>query len=563
MRSKAFLLAVLLTIGVGGLLAAGLSTEAVSSHSSSKFEKSAGMAKIQGPLTLSITPAGPAQMQIDSAVQSVKNNSTVRKYLDGTQNRQLSFELLDVPKFSLQQRFRVTFYDYTNNRPIIVESVLEDTRQTSVTVGTIQPLPSPEEFVAAADILKADEKYGSLFKSGKAQIYRPMPPLASESVAMDRSLTVGIHNEENDPPNQIVAVNMIRGGITTFAENAPPTSMATPAQCGIPGAGQSTTSRNTAGQYNLTISSGGTPIWQMLIIRPSASSGTRASAIELRDVYYMGKLVFKRAHVPILNVQYTNNACGPYRDWQWQEGMFNANGTDAAAGIRIANAEPQTIIESRSDTGNFRGVAIYQNPTTNEVTLLSELEAGWYRYISRWEFTPSGTIRARFGFDGVNNSCICNTHNHHVYWRFDFDLATAGRNRFVEYNTRAFNSPILTESSRPRDYVRGRYWSVENIISGELLQIRPGDDDGLADFYARGDTWFLRYRSTELDDGVNTTGPNNTETKLDNFVNGESLDGQDVVMWYGAHFVHTAGTTSAIPYHHDGYYGPDLIITRW
>ncbi|MGE0887682.1 MAG: hypothetical protein AB7P14_29525 [Blastocatellales bacterium] len=562
MQRKAFLLAVLLTIGIGFLLAAGLSTEAGGKGRFADKDRPS-LARIQGPLTVSITPVGPSQTQIDSALQAVKNYSAVRKYLDGTQNRQLSFELLEMEKFSQQQRFRVTYFDYTNNRPVIVESTFDDIRQTTVAIGTIQPPPSPEEFDAATEILKKDAKFGSLFKSGKASVYRPMPPLASESADSERALTVGIYTEESDPPNQIVAVNMIRGTVTAYGNDAPPTSLATPEQCGIPGAGQATTSRNTAGQYNLTISSGSTTVWQMLVIRPSASSGTRASGIELRDVYYLGKLLFKRAHVPILNVRYDNNTCGPYRDWQWQEGMFEATGTDVAPGIRIANAQPKTIIESQNDTGTFRGVAIYQNPTTSEITLVSELEAGWYRYISRWEFTLSGTVRARFGFDGVNNSCICNTHHHNVYWRFDFDIATAGRNRFVEYNTRSFSSPILTEVKRYRDYVRGRYWSIENIVSGEFLQIQPGAEDGVADFYARGDAWFLRYRSTELDDGVNTTGPNNTEAKLDNFVNGESLDGQDVVMWYGAHFDHTAETTSNTPQHHVGYYGPDLLIFRW
>ena len=57
---------------------------------------------------------------------------------------------------------------------------------------------------------------------------------------------------------------------------------------------------------------------------------------------------------------------------------------------------------------------------------------------------------------------------------------------------------------------------------------------------------------------MNTTGPNNTEAKLDNFVNGESIYEQDVVMWYGAHFYHVfggAGDAHII--------GPDIIITRW
>jgi len=550
-----------LTVGVGCLMAAGLSTGAEGSRKN--LEKVSSLpAKIQGPLTISISQVGPDQAQMDLAILAVKNHPAVRKLLNGAQNRQLWFEWLETPKNS-QESFRITFYDYTNNRPIIAESTIEDPRQATVSIGEVQPPPSPEEFDAAVELLKKDARFGKLFKSKSTKAYRPMPPLAGESVEADRTLTVGIFSEESDPVNQIVAVNMIRGTVATYENNAPPASLATPEACGVTGSGQSTTPRNTTGQYNLTISSKGSPVWQMLVVRPAASSGTRASGVELRDVYYMGKQVFKRAHVPILNVQYDSSACGPYRDWQWQEGMFTASGTDIAPGIRVTSTEPQTIIESRADTGNFRGVAIYQDPATGEVTLVSELEAGWYRYISRWEFTPSGVIRARFGFDGVDNSCVCNTHHHHVYWRFDFDLATAGRNRFVEYATRSFNTPILSEVKRYRDYVRGRYWSVENIISGEFLKIQPGEEDGVADFYARGDAWFLRYRSTELDDGVNTTGPNNTEAKLDNFVNGESLDGQDVVMWYGAHFDHITTSSSQSPEHHDGYYGPDLIILKW
>ena len=317
-----------------------------------------------------------------------------------------------------------------------------------------------------------------------------MPPLASELVGAERTLHVGLLDNAADPPNQIVAVNMISGAVTTYKENAPPISSATAVLCGVSGANQGTTSRGTAGQFNLTISANGSPVWQMLVVRPAASSGTRASGVELRDVSYLGKSVLKRAHVPILNVSYENGACGPYRDWQWQEGMFVANGTDIAPGIRQCTSEPQTMIEARSDTGNFRGVAIYQNPANNEVVIVSELEAGWYRYISRWEFSPLGVIRARFGFDGVDNTCVCNTHNHHAFWRFDFDLASAGRNRFIEYDTRFFGTPLLTEVKRLRDYIRDRHWLVENMVSNEQLMVEPGHDDGTADTYARGDAWF-------------------------------------------------------------------------
>jgi hypothetical protein len=63
-----------------------------------------------------------------------------------------------------------------------------------------------------------------------------------------------------------------------------------------------------------------------------------------------------------------------------------------------------------------------------EAVLVSELQAGWYRYISQWRFHANGTIRPRFGFSAANNPCTCKDHHHHVYWRLDFDIRTAGNN---------------------------------------------------------------------------------------------------------------------------------------
>jgi Cu2+-containing amine oxidase len=77
----------------------------------------------------------------------------------------------------------------------------------------------------------------------------------------------------------------------------------------------------------------------------------------------------------------------------------------------------------------------------------------------------------------------------------------------------------------------------------------PGANDGIADTYARGDMWLLKYKTgatnllAEIDDGHNgTTG--NTEADLDQFVNGESIDGQDVVVWYHATVTHSPAINS-------------------
>ena len=565
MRRNVFLLTALLTAGIGLLLTLSLSTSASGSKERQAKGKTSTQkpAGAQSPVTVTITPAGRSQSQMVETLRAVNAHPMVKKYLQSNRTRQIEFESLEPQPRSLPETYRVTFYDYTNNRPVIVAGTYGDSEMMTFTIGTVQPLPSPEEFDAAVEIIKNDPKIGPALIAGKLKPYRPMPPLASESVSAERTLHVGLLGGEAKTANQIVAVNMIRNTVSAYQSGAPPTALAAPAVCGVPAANQATTSRGTAGQAVITVSQGGQTIWEMLVIRPSASAGTRGSGVELRDVKYRGKSVFKRAHVPILNVHYDLDACGPYRDWQWQEGMFLADGTDVAAGIRMCATAPQTIMEAGSDVGNFRGVAVYKKPANDELLLVSEMEAGWYRYVSRWEFTTDGVIRARFGFDGIDNSCVCNAHHHNAYWRFDFDPAAVGRSRFNEYDTFAFNTPILTEAKRYRDYVRNRYWSIENIVSGELIRIMPGHDDGVADSYARGDAWFLRYRATELDDGRNSTG-SNTEADLDMFVNGESLDGQDVVIWYSGHFDHITGVEVSHPEDHGPHIvGPDIVVARW
>jgi hypothetical protein len=310
----------------------------------------------------------------------------------------------------------------------------------------------------------------------------------------------------------------------------------------------------------VTVSQAGTVLWRFQVVRPAASSGTRGSGIELRFVDYRGKRVLYRAHVPILNVRYDGNACGPYRDWQWQEGMFQANGNDVGAGFRLCPAPAQTILDSGVDQGNFRGGAIWVEG--QEVVIASELEAGWYRYVSEWRLHANGTIRPRFGFAAVQNSCVCTEHYHHAYWRFDFDIRTPGHNR-----VREFNNPALVGSSkwhtksyeirRYRDAARKRKWRIENTQSGEAYEVRPGHDDGVADAYARGDLWVLRYRGTELDDGNDWTSAY-TEADLHKFVNGEAVYDHDVVVWYAAHFTHSPNENES------GHrVGPDLVPDNW
>lgn len=518
--------------------------------------------------TITVTPWGPDQATIDETKSRLVKHPALERYLAGKNYRMLSFEFLENAlkdaKPEPPSRYRATFFNYTSNRAIIATGRFADSA-VEVSVSTEQPLPSPEEFEAAVTILSRDPEFGPAIRDGSLQPYPPMPPLVDINVLSgkaERTLTVGVLPKDGKGSNEVVGVNMVRESVVRYDGGAPKTSNAVELNCGVPGASQSTTSSGTVGQFQVVISRGADVIWEFLCLRPSASSGNNRSGIELRDVKYRGKMVLSRANAPILNVQYYRNACGPFRDWSWQEGMFVANGTDAPGsngGVRICTDQPQTVLENGTDTGNFKGVAIYDR---KEVTLVSELNAGWYRYISQWIFHDEGIISPRFGFGATTNSCVCQGHIHHVYWRFDFDLATAANNGVAEHNKGVVKA-IDAESMRPR-VSDDRYWMVSNSVTGEAVVIKPGLLDGNYDKYGQGDVWVLRsHFPTEIDDSGQSSIPGCSScARLNPMLNGESITNQDIVVWYGAHWMHDRFDA---PQFGEGAHvnGPDLILQRY
>jgi Cu2+-containing amine oxidase len=265
--------------------------------------------------------------------------------------------------------------------------------------------------------------------------------------------------------------------------------------------------------------------------------------------------------VPILNVRYDGNACGPFRDWQNEESRFQADGAAVAPGFRLCDDPATTILETDRDRGNFAGVAVFVDG--DEVELVSELEAGWYRYVSRWRLHADGTIRARFGFGAVRNSCVCEVHHHHAYWRLDFDIAGAGDDTVLEHNDPPLPGhddnwhTLRHEVRRKRNPGRKRRWRVKNRGSGEGYTLVPGANDGEADAYGVGDFWALRRRPGQIDDYP----IDDTRARIDRFVNRESIVGTDVVVWYVGHFSHD------VAHDHSGggghIVGPTLRPDRW
>jgi Cu2+-containing amine oxidase len=171
------------------------------------------------------------------------------------------------------------------------------------------------------------------------------------------------------------------------------------------------------------------------------------------------------------------------------------------------------------------------------------MNAGWYRYVMEWRFAPDGTIRPRYGFASTANSCVCNPRIHHVYWRFDFDIVQPNNKVFQIERGRKFMKQILTEAAIFRNYQTNRSFLIQNANGDEAYILTPGSNDGsvadrngnLIDTFGAGDIWLLKFQGTpnspgELDDP--NTGP---AANLNPWVSGESIDNQDIVIWYAAH----------------------------
>lgn len=557
-------------------------------------------------IVITAVPVGPSQAEVDALKTTLPALPQVAKFLKDARYRHIETNFIvqdskdDRP--APADRFEVTFYDYTNQRAVMVMGAFNNVAQAEVkSLKGYQPNPSAEEFAEAVSVLLGDPQLSQALIDGRMITYGPMPPVLefdpdTKEKMERRIVNVGVMPKlgYDQVPHQIVGVDLAQQKVRRFLKNAPVTAEANASpNCGVAGAGQSSTGRGSTGTSALTVSVAGETIWEMTVVRPSASSGTRASGIEVRDVKYRGKSVLKRGHVPVLNVLYTAGQCGPYRDWQYQEGQFDT-GTGAFTNLPggnnairdLGSFTATTALENGTDVGNFNGVAIYRfaGRENDEVVMVTEMEAGWYRYIHEWRFGMDGSIKPRFGFGATTNSCTCLQHDHHVYFRLDVDLNGTANSLYEIQGDPANYTPgstprtlISSERSFNRSLTQQPYYLLTGPRRHYLLVTHP--TDGIADSYGKADMWVLRYKTgttvvqQEIDDGYNNVSGSGTAINLDPFFASapESVDNQDLVIWYHGTVRHSPTTASfmctptglGIPGRNvltgDKVVGPDLI----
>ncbi|HEX8769566.1 MAG TPA: hypothetical protein VF711_02215 [Acidimicrobiales bacterium] len=521
------------------------------------------------PLTLEVTADKAYQEAVAKASKALLADPQLRQMFQAADLWLVGFDVIDKDDGN-PPRFSTIVHDTATGRSVRAEGAFYDDPDdlgalTVIPTAQQQP-PTQEEHAWAVETLRADMDWGEVVAG--LQAYRPSPPLANIGYpdgSVERVITVGLRSQDGDGPRHRVM------GVKTWDGKAVPEPLGVAApssqEHGLPprrtlAPGEEEGSPRA--RVRVRREGDDRPLWDLVVVRPRASSGTNGSGIELRNVEYKGQSVLYRGHLPIATVGYGADGAAAgcasiERVWLREESGFEAPAeeTDPVAGFRVCSGPLQTIVDAEAETGEFRGVALRLDG--DELVLVSQMQAGWHRYVSEWRLHANGTIQPRMSVAAVHNPCTCYSHVHHLYWRLDFDIAGMA-NVVQEHNENPVHGTsswhtMRFEVPRPRNTDGGRFWRVRSARSSQGYSLMPGAGDGHGASGGAGDVWVLRYDDSEVDDGVGpTVDPAQAPAQLDWFVTGESVHTEDVVLWYAAHAAQPEGPARV---------GPDLVPSNW
>lgn len=196
-------------------------------------------------------------------------------------------------------------------------------------------------------------------------------------------------------------------------------------------------------------------------------------------------------------------------------------------------------------------------------------------YIVRWRFFDDGTIEPSIGMSGQleqfgaddrygwpvdADGTLGVSFSNNYYWRLDFDIGSNNADDVVEEieavpaNDRERKvlsvTPLNTESARSVNADRKRSWRIRDAritndagqaVSYHLEPLNIGHRyvDAVAEPWTRNDFFATRYRACERFVSHNPRSESGTcAENLAQFVDGESIDVEDLVLWYRISYHH-------------------------
>src|SRR5262249_7172888 len=193
----------------------------------------------------------------------------VQALLARTRHRLLYLDLLSADEEVKAERpkppdrFRATFFDYSNNRTILAIGSLAKPASLEVTESALQFPPSHEEFEEAVQALREHADFGPALREGRYVPYQAMPALIGRELpdgTSERTIAVGLLPREGSKGHEIVGVRLEPREILRFSPTdrgrAPLMAAAHNPICGLPYANQQTAS-HVPGSVWVTVTQGG------------------------------------------------------------------------------------------------------------------------------------------------------------------------------------------------------------------------------------------------------------------------------------------------------------------
>ncbi len=302
------------------------------------------------------------------------------------------------------------------------------------------------------------------------------------------------------------------------------------------------------------------------------------NGITLHHIYYTPKagqqrMIINQAEVAQVHVPYDDNGARYHDITDYGFGGSNLLSLTEAEcpGGTLLTFYAQPIICQQVQP---RGEALRnQNKATtgHKLSIFSVSKIGSYRYIPRWEFLDDGSIDIsigatgalqRFGQATANNGWLITPervglgHLHNFFWRLDFDLGGDAANDYAEelefvekdQGLALQQQRFTSEAARDVSPSTLRSWLIadadlKNAIGHpmayevELYQSGQKDKGPDSEPFTHHDIYFTKQKDCERFASRNAD-MDTCATNLADFIDGETLEGQDIVVWPTTTFYH-------------------------
>jgi primary-amine oxidase len=311
----------------------------------------------------------------------------------------------------------------------------------------------------------------------------------------------------------------------------------------------------------------------------------RREGLVLTNVAFQGRSVLKYAGLAEIFVPYNR---GQPRPEDFQEGMGNTlmellPGKDCIPGTvcQLYDAqgkqEGRRVVMMHEESSGLVYAGKAGRAYGKMLVLWCMSRLGGYTYITSWRFRDDGSLMPQMGLTGElehtaigdsspygsfvarntkGDKIFAPSHVHNFYYCLDFDIDGPGNNVVEEFNYRQDQpgsltakhawTPILKETSRPWDGKSFRSWRVVNRTSKNAqghprsYELVPGGNGIFrgagTEPFTKAELWVTRYHPKKFP--FSAVDPRPLKAALPSYVTGDSVDGQDVVVWYVLHVHH-------------------------